>query len=83
MLEYSGVIVLSVLLQFTTFDYICDIFKLFSKKSNIASGYLKMGSIAGSKDPAIRYTAGLRTVNSKKNPNTYHLPTVTDRTRQK
>jgi hypothetical protein len=66
-----------------TFDYICGIFKLFSKKSNIASGYLKMGSIAGSKDPAIRYTAGLRTVNSKTKPNTYHLPTVTDRTRQK
>jgi hypothetical protein len=83
MLEYSGVIVLSVLLQFTTFDYICGIFKLFSQKSNIASGYMKMGSIAGSRDPAIRYTAGLWTVDSKKKPNTYHLPTVTDRTRQK
>jgi hypothetical protein len=83
MLENSGVIALSVLLQFTTFDYICGIFKLFSKKSNIASGYMKMGSIAGSRDPAIRYTAGLWTVNSKKKPNTYHLPTVTDRTRQK
>jgi hypothetical protein len=59
MLEYSGVIVLSVLLQFTTFDYIFGIFKLFSKKSNIANGYLKMGSIAGSRDPAIRYTAGV------------------------
>jgi hypothetical protein len=83
MLEYSGVIVLSVLFQFTTLDYIFGIFKLFSKKSNIANGYLKMGSIAGSRDPAIRYTAGLWTVNSKKKTNTYHLPTVTDRTRQK
>ena len=66
MLEYSGAIVLSVLLPFTTSGYTFAIFKLFSKKSNIASGYMKKGSMSDSRDPAIRYAAGLWTINSKK-----------------
>ena len=35
-------------------------------KSNITSGYRKMGSMSGNKDPVKRYTAGLWTINSKK-----------------
>jgi hypothetical protein len=66
MLGYPAAIVLSVLLRFTTSDYTFGIFKLFSKKSNITSGYMKMGSISGNKDPVKKYTAGLWTINSKK-----------------
>jgi hypothetical protein len=64
MLEYSTAIVLSVLLRFTTSDYTFGIFKLFSKKSNITSGYMTMD-------------------HKQQKSNTYHLPTVTGRTRQK
>jgi hypothetical protein len=82
MLEYSAAIVLSVLLRFTTSDYTFGIFKLFSKKSNITSGYMKMGSISGNKDPVKKVHC--RTMDHKQQKsNTYHLPTVTGRTRQK